>query len=168
MPGEGGRQGVSYRGGLRSTRHLRIPGSGATMVSGTIGGGSTPIAQRELVVIAPSLMGWSDTVGQQSRAVNLDTMDRSLPTRVERAMGPPIGPSPDTSVSVPTVSQWGLAMMACMLLVAGTVVLRRGDAGSHRFNQQPCPGGLLYRHRSHPRRVRPGRAFRLGLRERQP
>ncbi len=94
-------------------------------------------------------MFWTDwTFGTIMRSdIGGDNMVAIISEGITEPLGIAIGPSPDTSVAVPTVSQWGLAMMACMLLVAGTVVLRRCDVGSHRFNHQPCPGGLLYRHR---------------------
>lgn len=44
-------------------------------------------------------------------------------------LGIAIGPLPSSPVEVPTVSQWGVVAMACLLLGVGTRLVRRGRAG---------------------------------------
>lgn len=55
-----------------------------------------------------------------------------IPSGLTDPAGIAIGPSPDEPVAVPTASQWGLAVMVCMLLVAGTLVLRHRDVRSRQ------------------------------------
>lgn len=74
---------------------------------------------------------WTDwTIGAIMRAdIGGDNMVSIVSAGITEPLGIAIGPPPDTK-QVPTASQWGLAVMASMLLVAGTLVVRRYETGS--------------------------------------
>ena len=54
-----------------------------------------------------------------------DDMVTIVSEALSEPLGIAIGPSADVVATVPTVSHWGFTVMVCMLLVSGTLVLRR-------------------------------------------
>ena len=75
---------------------------------------------------------WTDwTSGAIMRSTFLgDDIVTIVSDGLTEPLGIAIGPAPLAQPAVPTVSQWGLAVMVCLLLATGTLVLRRTDLRS--------------------------------------
>ncbi len=74
---------------------------------------------------------WTDRDFSSIRRSDIggDNMVTIVAEGITEPLGIAIGPAPETLPVIPTVSQWGLAVMVCMLLVAGTLALRRCRVG---------------------------------------
>ncbi len=78
---------------------------------------------------------WTERTGVGSGSIKrsdfggVNVVSIIQPTMMQ-PLGIAIGPPPDIPAAVPTASQWGLAVMVCLLLVTGILILRRRDVRS--------------------------------------
>lgn len=103
----------------RATIPDGVPENKATVVPG--------VPADVAVDAASNQFFWTDlTFSSIMRAdIGGDNMVAIVSAGITEPLGIATGPAPDAPDAVPTVSQWGLAVMVCVLLVAGTLILRR-------------------------------------------